>query len=258
MIHLATLFSGSSGNSVLVRSGEAAFLIDAGRSCKAVCNSLRRLNCGLEDLSCVFVTHEHSDHISALDVMMRKRPMPIHVSSPSAPELCRKQSAAGCAVVHRGLYFTQCIGDMTVSSFPLPHDSAAQLGYFIECDDGDTAAVATDMGCVTEEAFGNLSRCRTAVIESNHDEDMLRRGPYPYSLKTRILSKAGHLSNKDCSELCLALAETGRIESILLAHLSAENNTPALALGQTRSTLQKNGYENIAVCVADREIPTVI
>lgn len=229
MIRISTLFSGSSGNCTLVQSETTAILIDCGRNCKAVCAGLTEKGLELSDISAIFVTHEHRDHISALDVMMRKKAIPIHVTSPSACELCRGRSAAENAVVHQGLIFEETVGDMTIRSFPLPHDSAAHVGYRIECADGDCAAVATDMGYVTMEAFKNLCGCRQVVLEANHDINMLKHGPYPYQLKMRILSRFGHLSNVDCGELCLGLAENGT-KAVLLAHLSGENNTPDKAL----------------------------
>ncbi len=236
MIKVSTLFSGSAGNCTLLRTDNTAILVDCGRNCKAVCEGLMQEGLELSDISAVFVTHEHKDHISALDVMMRKCPIPIHVTSPSAPELCRGKSAAENAVIHSGVRFEQKVGDITVSSFSLPHDSAAHVGYVAVCDDGDRAGVATDMGFATMEAFNRLKGCRQIVLEANHDIPMLKNGPYPYYLKMRILGRGGHLSNGECATLCRGLAENGT-EEFLLAHLSAENNTPELALSAVRSCL---------------------
>lgn len=253
MITVSTLFSGSSGNSTLIRSDSTALLIDAGRNCKAVSLSLQSLGMSLSDISAIFVTHEHSDHISALDVMSKKQQTPIHITEPSARELCKKCAAAECAVIHRGLSFQVDVGNLSVRSFPLPHDSFAHVGYVITCtDDGDSAAVATDMGFPTQEAFSNLAGCRQIVIEANHDVNMLRYGPYPQYLKQRILSKYGHLSNEDSAELCIGLAEKG-CEKFMLAHLSAENNTPDLAMKAVRNRLDKGGYSKVTVKVAPRE-----
>lgn len=254
MISVETLLSGSGGNCTLIRTEKTAVLVDAGKNCKAVCNSLDVLGMTLSDLSAVFVTHEHRDHISALDVMMRRRAMPIHVTSLSAPELCRGRSAAGAAVVHRGLLYEEQVGDLTVRSFPLPHDSAGHVGYVFISKDGDTAGVATDMGYATMDAYNYLRRCRTVVLEANHDLDMLRAGPYPFPLKQRILSRGGHLSNVDCAHLCCGLAG-GDTERIILAHLSRENNTPEKAYETVRGALERNGYTDFFLSVARREQP---
>ncbi|MBQ8474826.1 MAG: MBL fold metallo-hydrolase [Clostridia bacterium] len=237
MIKLSTLFSGSAGNCTLVESEKTAVLVDCGRNCKAVCTALCEKGLDISDISAVFVTHEHRDHISALDVLMRKRAIPIHVTFPSARELCRGRSAAENAVVHTGMFFEEAVGDLKIKSFPLPHDSAAHVGYVIEDESGDRAAVATDMGYATQEAFNNLCGCRQIVLEANHDVDMLKTGPYPYQLKMRILSRFGHLSNVDCGELCRGLWESGT-KAFLLAHLSEENNTPDVALNTVIGAFQ--------------------
>ncbi len=245
MIKVSTLFSGSAGNCTLLRTENTAILVDCGKNCKAVCEGLRSEGLELSDISAIFITHEHKDHISALDVMMRKCPIPIHVTSPSAPELCRGRSAAENAVVHRGVLFEEKVGDITIRSFTLPHDSAAHVGYVIEDEKGDRAGVATDMGFATRDAFENLSGCRQIVLEANHDVAMLRRGPYPEFLKARILSRTGHLSNVECGTLCRVLAENGT-EAFLLSHLSSENNTPQLALSTVSACLEEG---NIKACL---------
>lgn len=256
MIKIATLFSGSSGNCTLIKTDNTAILVDCGRNCKAVCEGLKSEGMELSDISAVFVTHEHRDHISALDVMMRKCPIPIHVTSPSAPELCKGRSAAENAVVHSGILYEERVGDITVRSFPLPHDSAAHVGYTVVCDDGDRAGVATDMGYATVEAFENLRGCRQIVLEANHDIAMLKSGPYPYYLKQRILSRRGHLSNEDCADLCLRLCENGT-EGIILSHLSQENNTPTIAFDAVKSRLEAAGRE-AEITVAKRSEITEI
>lgn len=236
MIKVTTLFSGSSGNCTLMRSENTAILIDSGKNCKAVCEGLKSLGMDISDISAIFITHEHRDHISALDVMMRKCPIPIHVTSPSAPEVCRMRSAAENAVIHKGVLFEEKVGDLTVRSFALPHDSAAHVGYTVLDVDGDKAGLATDMGFPTVDALENLTGCRQIVLEANHDVDMLRRGPYPEFLKARVLGRGGHLSNTDSAKLCTRLAQSGT-ESICLAHLSAENNTPDIALDTVKGAL---------------------
>ena len=251
MSRFCSLFSSSSGNCTYIGTARDGILIDAGASAKKICEALTSRDVTPETLRAIFVTHEHTDHISALDVMSKKHPAPIHITEPSARELCRKCAAAECAVIHRGFFFEVEVGDLTVRSFPLPHDSFAHVGYVITSSDGDSAAVATDMGYPTMEAFNNLGGCRQIVIEANHDVDMLRYGPYPVYLKQRILSNRGHLSNENCADLCSGLAEAG-CERFMLAHLSAENNTPEKALCAVRSRLDADGYKNVTVKVAPR------
>ena len=255
MIKLSTLFSGSSGNCTLIRTDNTTILVDAGKNCKAVCEGLKQEGMELSDIDAIFITHEHKDHISALDVMMRKRPIPIHITNPSAPELCKGKSAAENAVIHSVLY-EEKVGDITVSSFALPHDSTAHVGYVAVSDDGDRAGVATDMGYATMDAFNRLRGCRQIVLEANHDIPMLKNGPYPYYLKQRILSRRGHLSNIECGELCRGLSENGT-EGFLLAHLSSENNTPDLALATVKCCLDAGNCKS-KITVAKRSDVTEI
>lgn len=252
MIEIATLFSGSAGNSTLIRTEKTAVLIDAGRSCKAVCTSLGEIGMSLDDISCIFITHEHSDHINALDVMTRRHPVPIHVTAKSAREVCKMKDAAHRIVVHDTPDFQVRVGDIELTAFPLPHDSAAHVGYLAVSDDGDRAGVATDMGRIVPAALNNLSGCRQAVVEANHDETMLRRGAYPYRLKQRILSDTGHLSNDAAAILCRLLAESGT-QRLMLAHLSLENNDPDLAFSTVRRTLDSEGFSDVTLKVAPRE-----
>ena len=258
MIELTTLFSGSEGNSTLIKTEKTAVLIDAGRNCKAVCEALSKVGMALENIEAIFITHEHSDHISALDVMMRKREIPIHITAPSARYLANKKSAAGCAVIHKELAYTVKVGDLTVTSFPLPHDSAAHVGYVAKCDDGDCAGVATDMGYPTKLCFDNLKCCRQAVLEANHDRVMLENGPYPRALKDRIRSKWGHLSNNDCAQLIMGLCECG-MEKVMLAHLSQDNNTPDCAKNTINECLCRCGLsDKVTLKVAWRDGPRTL
>ncbi len=247
MITVSTLFSGSSGNCTLMKSESTAILIDCGKNCKAVCEALKGEGMDISDISAIFITHEHRDHISALDVLMRKCPIPIHVTSPSAGELCRMRSAAENAVIHRGLLFEEKVGDLTVKSFALPHDSAAHVGYAVHDIDGDKAGLATDMGFPTVDALENLTGCRQVVLEANHDLAMLKRGPYPPFLKERVMGRGGHLSNDDSARLAVRLAMSGT-ETICLAHLSAENNTPQLALDTVSASLAEANKNILLKC----------
>ena len=256
MIEITTLFSGSSGNSTLIKSGSSAVLIDAGRNCKAVCAALNSLDMDLDDISAIFITHEHSDHISAVDVMMKRRTIPVHITALSAPELCKKPAAASCAVIHNGLSYEVQTGDLSIRSFPLPHDSAAHVGYIIS-DGSDAVGVATDIGHITDEAVAELSGCRMAVIEANHDVDMLKRGMYPYYLKQRILSPVGHLSNENSGKLCTCLAGSGT-QRIMLAHLSRENNTPDAAMKAVVGALEIAGLGGTEVKVAPADAPLTL
>ena len=244
------LFSGSRGNCTYVKSGKTEILIDCGKSARKIASALREIGSGLSDISALFITHEHTDHTSALDALCRILDAPVHMTEKSACA-CKTPSVQYYATVHPA-EFNVTVGDLTVESFPLPHDSACHVGYIITDKSGDTFGIATDMGRVTEEAIRALSRCRRVMIEANHDVDMLRCGRYPAFLKARISSPRGHLSNEDCAHLACVLAERG-CEVIALAHLSPENNTPEIAFAEVRRALDASGHADCDVIVTDRE-----
>lgn len=234
------LYSGSGGNSVFVRVGESAILIDAGKSARALCTALCSIGECISNVDAIFITHEHSDHISALEVLSKKNNIPIHITEVSA----KKFDTCPSSHVHSRLCrhdvdFCVQVGDMKISSFRTPHDSKMSVGYRIEFSDGERVRViglATDIGYITEEIRENLLGCEAVIIESNHDKDMLMTGPYPYDLKLRVDSKRGHLSNRACADFAAELAENGT-RAFMLAHLSKENNTPELAFDEVNSAV---------------------
>lgn len=248
MIEVYSLYSGSSGNSYLVKSGDTAILVDAGRSSAALCRAVRSAGCAPEDISAILITHEHSDHVSALRVFYKKYAPLLIGAAPVLSAVCENEGMCGCArALPVGREFV--IGDIAISACNTPHDSSASVCYRFRTRDGDIAVIATDMGEVTEECSEFLAGADCAVIESNHDPDMLKCGPYPAWLKSRIASRYGHLSNAQCGKLAVSLANSGT-GGFILAHLSRENNTPELALGEVESSLAAAGYEGLPVVCA--------
>ena len=243
-----TLFSGSTGNCIYVKNGRDEILVDAGKSAGAIEKSLTALGTTLKNIDAIFVTHEHSDHTSGLEIISKKYHIPIHISAPSYPKVAYQGSfVSQCAKEHESHYEVG-VGSLTVSSFEIPHDSAQNLGFVIKSED-DILGIATDIGHVTDEIKERLCGCKTAIIESNHDKFMLVAGKYPEFLKHRILSERGHLANEDSAELCLHLAKNGT-SSITLAHLSRENNSPMIAHQVTRAHLDKHDFSEVALNVA--------
>lgn len=243
MINEIPLYSGSDGNALLVTSGESCILVDCGGSCRSLEAALASLGISPMKLGGIFITHEHSDHISAAEIFSKKYSVPIHITEPSSYCLDRLNYAARCAVVHPILY-SETVGELEIRSFALPHDSAANVGYLIT-DRDSSFGVATDMG----EASGALDAmrgCDAVMIEANHDIAMLKSGPYPASLKARILSRYGHLSNDDCASLAVKLADAGT-KSFRLAHLSRENNQPKLAVETVFTALDAAGHGDCSV-----------
>jgi phosphoribosyl 1,2-cyclic phosphodiesterase len=248
---IISLYSGSTGNAFLIITPKARLLIDAGKNAKALTRALDEIGCPMETINAIFITHDHHDHTSALPVLLKRHPLPVHVVEASAQVIARNapQYLTDCLRRHLPL-FCETVGDVTVRSFITPHDSEFSVGYRLEITDeeGTVHAIgyATDLGYVTEDVKNALTGCESVVLESNHDRDMLITGPYPYHLKERILSRYGHLSNDDCAALVGELSQ-GNLRHLMLAHLSEHNNEPTLAYNETLMAL---GREDIDLCVA--------
>ncbi len=248
-----TLYSGSGGNATYIESGNTAILIDAGKSAKRLCTALCEIGSSISRIDAIFITHDHADHTSALETLAKKHDVPIHITEKSAEifEGERFSHLRERLVTHSPVFEVK-VGELSVRSFVTPHDSKMSVGYRIELADGRALGVATDLGYVTDTVSDALCGCEAVMLESNHDVDMLESGPYPRFLKQRILSKRGHLSNPDSALFAAQLASRGT-KSFLLAHLSAENNTPSLALDEFLSAVAD---PTVRVSVADAERPT--
>lgn len=241
---IVSLYSGSRGNSTLISSENTKILIDAGKSARSLTLALSAIDVKVEEIDAIFITHEHTDHISALPVLLKKRDIPVHAVSASTERvLLRDEHFFGNMLNNHSPIYSVTVGDMKITSFPTPHDSNFSVGYRIEIGDGDDSVCvgyATDTGEVTADMMIGLYGCESVVIESNHDVDMLRRGPYPHELKERIMSRKGHLSNSECASLAKYLC-SGGTKNILLAHLSEENNDPSLAYNEVLSAICDDG-----------------
>lgn len=246
-----TLSSGSSGNCCYVKHNDIEFLIDAGISMRAITKALAGLGSSPERLSAIFVTHEHSDHVKGLPMMAKHYHIPIHAAGRTAMLL--GDTDERCIHAHTPLYEVALAEDVRVSSFLTPHDSMTSVGYVFDLA-GHRFALATDMGMCAQTVADALSGCEGVILEANYDAQMLKDGPYPYSLQQRIASKAGHLENHDSARMAAYLALNGT-KRFLLAHLSAENNSPDLALGTVKDYLSEHRIE-AEVEVADRYTPT--
>lgn len=251
MISICTFASGSSGNCMLLRGDNTNILIDAGISARRICASLAASGLSASDIDAILVTHEHSDHISALPVFLKKFPMEIYGSSGTLSLLgYTVQEQSLLCPFSPGESFR--VGSCLIESFRTSHDAAESVGYRIEC--GGSVGILTDTGYVTDEAADALLGSSLLVLEANHDVECLESGPYPYPLKRRILGDRGHLSNGDAAEFALKCAESGT-QDIVLAHLSDKNNTPSMALSAVRHKLDIHGYPGVDVSVAPRSVP---
>ena len=248
-VQVFSLYSGSSGNSFLVRTPEGAILIDAGKNAKKLCLALEECGTSPDEIRAVFVTHEHADHISALPVFLKKHPIPVHILEKSAPALCKDPAASPLICVHRPIYTEEVCG-IKVTSFPTPHDSMASVGYRMEIPRADGSlfriGYATDIGYVSSSVEEGLCGCDAVILESNHDTELLETGPYPQQLKRRIASRYGHLSNADSAAFAARLCRSGT-RALMLAHLSRENNTPDTAYAECIGAV---GDDRVRICIA--------
>ncbi len=254
---LVTLYSGSEGNCTFISSENTCILIDAGKSARALCAKLCEIGSCIEDVDAIFITHEHTDHVSALETLSKKYHIPIHIMEASAEKFDRQPDSAIHSCLNRHMsVFSEIVGDIRISAFRTPHDSRMSVGYRIEMPDGKggtrVLGVATDIGYVSDTVREGLCGCEAVVLESNHDEQMLADGPYPYDLKQRIRSKRGHLSNHDSAQLAADLAQKGA-RGFILAHLSQENNLPELAFDEAHSAISD---DRVTICVSSPDTPT--
>lgn len=245
MPQITTLCSGSSGNCVLVREEGTTLLVDMGQSCRKTLYSLKDLGIYPEDIDCILVTHEHSDHVSGLNTFLKHYHVPLYVSRLSAEVMLRDHIVPEDTEIRT----VECerefhTGGITVHPFHASHDSVDCMGYRFSFPDGSRAAIATDTGYLSDEMLDVLYGCRVVCLESNYDNRMLLTGRYPYYLKSRIRSRNGHLCNDDCAAAAVKLVLSGT-QTLVLMHLSAENNMPAIALMTVETALENNGLADI-------------
>ena len=243
-----TLASGSSGNALVYQWDGGRFLVDAGISCRRICAALGRLGMTPASLDGILITHTHADHISGLRTLLKRTVCPVLAGPRVSREL--EYRFPGIPVLPLPLCQAVEWNGCTVTAFPTSHDSPGSCGFRLDTPDGGFGLL-TDTGYVTEEAETVLPGAALVLLEANHDVETLRAGPYPYFLKQRILGAEGHLCNADAAAFAVTLARAGARE-IVLAHLSAENNTPALAEAAVAQALRTAGLSP-ALTVAPRD-----
>jgi phosphoribosyl 1,2-cyclic phosphodiesterase len=249
------LGSGSAGNSALVATDHCKLLVDGGLSARQL--ALRLEHCGVtpEQLDGVLLTHEHCDHVCGLEILCRKFDVPIYCNALTA-ETIRCDSSfdrfRNWRIFQTGAEFSIC--DITVQTFPVPHDAVDPLGFVFHAGSGSLGFI-TDLGYVTKLIVERLRQAQTLVIETNHDEKLLQNDTHrPWPVKQRIQSRHGHLSNTAAASVIEALLP-GKIERVVLGHLSRDCNTPELALETVRGSLSKHGKLDMEIhCATQFEI----
>ncbi|MGH9536706.1 MAG: MBL fold metallo-hydrolase [Terriglobales bacterium] len=232
-VSISVLASGSRGNSSIVSSSRTKILVDAGISCRETVKRMRAAGDDPRSLSAILITHEHSDHVYGLAVLARKFQLPVFMTGATHQAWARslRDDAGELPQLERLEVFSAGrrfqIGDIEVTPFTIPHDAADPVGLTLRAD-GLKVGIATDLGYTPPNVCHELRGCDVLVIESNHDLEMLRGGPYPWSVKQRVGSPTGHLSNDQLSKF-LCTEYDGGASYVVLAHISEQNNHPELA-----------------------------
>ena len=258
-----SLYSGSSGNSIFIGDKESKILIDAGMPGKKIDEAMKSIGQDPSKLDGIFITHEHSDHIKGLGVFLRKYQVPVYATEGTINCILNNKTVGKVDsdlfnVIKPDRDFS--IKDIELLPLHISHDAADPVCYrFFEKE--KSCAVVTDLGEYDDKLVSSLQNLDAALIESNHDVNMLQTGPYPYSLKQRIWGNKGHLSNEACGRLLNRLL-SDRLKHILLGHLSEENNYPELAYQAVRNEINfspdKYQADNLDIRVASRVKPSCL
>ena len=261
-MRVSILASGSSGNLTLLETERTRILVDAGLGKRETLARLAAVGRDIDRLDAVLITHEHSDHCNGLPQVLGLWKSPLYVTEPTMSALRRilpetfEKRLRGVESIQAGQHFA--IGDIDVHAFAIPHDAVDPIGFTFRTN-GAKASICTDLGYMPELVKVHLRESDCLILESNHDLDMLKVGPYPWVVKQRVLSRTGHLSNHAVSEyLADADGFDSRARYLVLAHISQENNNPDLARLSAEEALSRRPAETAfagELLVASQHVP---
>jgi phosphoribosyl 1,2-cyclic phosphodiesterase len=251
-VRICVLASGSSGNSTLVATERTRLLIDAGLSRREISRRLTKIGESADKLDAILISHEHTDHVSALRVLAAQHSLPVYISQ-STRQALPWQAELRWEDFVPGSAFT--VGDIEVTPFSIPHDAADPVAFTLRAE-GLKVGLVTDLGYVPELVKQHVRGCQVLVLESNHDPELLKVSPYPWHVKQRVLSRNGHLSNLSTAQF-LREDYDGEAQVLILGHLSQMNNLPELARMNAEEALQvRNGSRSPRLLVASQTEPT--
>lgn len=257
MIRFISLISGSSGNASFISDGKTNLLVDCGMSGAKLKQALNSIDVLPESITALLITHEHIDHTRGAGVISRRYNIPVFATEGTHRNMdAGKLAEENINIVKNGTPFE--LGSISITPFSIPHDAAEPVGYTFNIS-GERCAVATDIGRMNDTILDAVKGCKSVILESNHDIEMLRCGSYPFPLKQRILGEFGHLSNDVAAKTALELVKSGT-EHIMLGHLSQENNRPEIAMLESYNLLSREGVSigsDVTLQVADRYKPTL-
>ena len=258
-VSITVLASGSKGNCTLISSGGTRLLVDAGLSCRQLLRRMALCGASPSDIDAILITHEHSDHVGGLHVLAKRLKIPVYMTGATHEAYRRwardspgnKIRLERLEVFHAGHVFD--IGNVTVMPFTIPHDAVDPVGFTFRSE-GVKVGVCTDLGYMPASVRHHIRGCQVLMIESNHDLELLRGGPYPWAVKQRVMSRVGHLSNDALADF-LTTDYDGGAEFLILAHLSEQNNHPEIARMTAERALgeQLNFVRNQLVLAAQYE-----
>lgn len=246
-LKFCSLYSGSSGNCQYIKTENSTILVDAGLSGKKIQQGIVNIGEDPQKIDAIFITHEHVDHVQGAGIMSRKLNVPIYANEKTWEAM---SSYIGNISSENIKILDECVevGDMSIKPFDISHDAAHPVGYNIFYKNKKISLV-TDTGCINDEIVRSIMNSDLLLIESNHDEDMVLIGPYPWPLKRRVLGEFGHMSNDTAGGLIAKVVKRGT-EIVLLGHLSKENNFPQLAYKTVENILKENSIDvNPGICL---------
>lgn len=253
------LYSGSSGNSIFVGSETTKILIDAGLPGKKIDSALEYIGENTNDVKGIFITHEHSDHIKGAGILSRKYNIPIFANKETWESMKDKLGKVKEENVKIMETDSVAIGDLCIQSYKTSHDAISPVGYNIY-NKNKKISIATDLGYFSNGVKNSIEDADVILLESNHDVEMLKFGPYPYPLKRRVLSDVGHLSNDACGEAIVSILKN-KMKKIFLGHLSKTNNYPDLAYKTVENILNDNGIKigkDLTLAMTHRNHPSEV
>ena len=255
IVKFCVLASGSSGNAALLATGKTRILVDAGLSMRETGKRLRAIGESLSNIDAIVITHEHSDHVGGLPVMARNKDIraAIYLTRLTAPRIDWGEVKPRIEAFQAGASF--CIGDVEVQSFSVPHDAEDPVGFCFRAE-GVRIGIATDLGYIPESIKFHLRRTDLLMLEANHDLDMLKVGPYPWSVKQRVMSRVGHLSNLVMSDF-IAQDLDSCTSNLLLGHLSEHNNHPEIVRLIATQSLEARGH-SARLTIAEQARPSEV
>lgn len=230
------LGSGSSGNSTLISDGDTHILVDIGLSGRETTRRLRECRIEPGDISAIVISHEHGDHCRGVVPFAKNLDIPIFITPEALNASGMSLEARKVRPIQSGVGFDVC--GFLFTPFPVPHDAAEPLGFAVERS-GVKIAVVMDLGYISNLVVERLRDCDGVILESNHDVNMLKAGPYPWALKQRVMGRRGHLSNDAVAEFLAGESFDGKARLLMLAHLSKKNNLPEIALLSAQRALEE-------------------